>query len=346
LLVHQFSLSEITGVTVMMAAILRLWPRLVNNGSVAYASFCDLSSRAAIESALSRKVTAVVGFNLHIEAQWELSKTLFALCATHGIPAYNYTFDYWPHHKTSVVYLARHCDVRLLASTSFVAGQMRNDGLVASVVPVGVPLPDRMLTSAVSHSSEAPVGSSGRLSPRKRFPDIVRAFTVAHGENQRLFLRLLPSLVFSPDDDRDQLSLVENEIRQGGVLGFVDIDRRAATEHDYSCYSTYICASAYEGFSMSPIEAAYYGCPALMSAIPPHRRIAEALFAGHAEDFLFEVGDIERLATLIREEWATGRRRRLLAEQQLSIRQQIERRWSLAQTVRGLAALGEARLRG
>ena len=41
---------------------------------------------------------------------------------------------------------------------------------------------------------------------------------------------------------------------------------------------------SYEGFSMTPIEAAYTGCPPLMSEIPAHRAIAQTLFPGQAGD--------------------------------------------------------------
>jgi glycosyltransferase involved in cell wall biosynthesis len=185
------------------------------------------------------------------------------------------------------------------------------------------------------------VGSAGRLSPRKRFPDIVRGFCGARQGAQRLYLRLLPSLVFKPAEDAEQLGLVEEEIRLGGARGYVDIDRTVAGRHDYLRYSTYVCASSYEGFSMTPIEASYCGCPALMSEIPPHRTIAAALFGEQADDFLFPVGDTDALARLLRDELTTGRRRRLLAERQSHIRATITTKWSLAATTRALASLAE-----
>ena len=58
---------------------------------------------------------------------------------------------------------------------------------------------------------------------------------------------------------------------------------------------------------MTPIEAAYSGCPPLMSDIPAHRTIAAALFGDGAHEFLFPVGDVAALGHLMRDEIQTGR---------------------------------------
>src|SRR3970282_1454032 len=81
---------------------------------------------------------------------------------------------------------------------------------------------------------------------------------------------------------------------------------------DYSAAFSYVCASSYEGFSMSPIEALYAGCPALMSDIPAHQAIVQALFPEWAEDFVYPVGNAAALALLMRDEVQTERRRKRL----------------------------------
>jgi glycosyltransferase involved in cell wall biosynthesis len=346
ILVSHFPLSEVTGVTVMITEILRLWPRVAAATDVAHLSYPELPSRTAVETLLTEgndKTSTVVGINLHIDVEWNRSLELFELCRARGIAAYNYVFDYWPHHRDNVECLTGRYGVRLLALTDFVGDLLRRDGFAVATIPAGVALPDAggAAGARAGANGSGPVGSAGRLSPRKRFPDIVRGFCAARQGQERLYLRLLPSLVFQTDEDAAQLRLVGEEIRQGNGEGFVDIDRTPVGRHDYSRYSTYVCASTYEGFSMSPIEASYYGCPALMSEIPPHRRIADTLFGGDAGDFLFPVGDTDALARLLRDELATGRRRKLIAERQAQIHSTITTNWSLETTAKALANLAE-----
>ena len=344
LLVSHFPLEEITGVTVILSEIVRLWPNITSTTELAHLSLSDLPSRALSATRLDAhgmRPDALVGVNLHIEVEWERSLDLFSLCRAKEIAAYNYVHDYWPHHRSNVERLTAGLGVQLLASTKFISDLLRQAGFGSTIVPVGVRLPDDNLLPDPGKVSSGLVGAAGRLSPRKRFPDIVRGFCDARQEGQRLYLKLLPSLVFNPEEDAAQLLAVTDEISRGRAEGFVDIDRKAAQRHDYSRYSLYVCASSYEGFSMTPIEAAYCGCPPLMSEIPAHRRIAEALFGDHADEFMFQVGDTAALTRDLRDELTKGRRRLLLAQTQAQIRKSIATRWSLETTVRALAGLVE-----
>ena len=65
-----------------------------------------------------RDSTRIVGFNLHIEVQWDFSLALVDWCAECGIPLWVYIHDYWPHNYANVASLAAR-NVRLLASTPF-----------------------------------------------------------------------------------------------------------------------------------------------------------------------------------------------------------------------------------
>lgn len=83
---------------------------------------------------------------------------------------------------------------------------------------------------------------------------------------------------------------------------------------------------------MPPYEAAYSGCPPIVSDIPPHRHMAESLFEEHAEDFLFPVSKPEILATCLKDEIETGKRRRYLLDNFEKIRKTIEEGYSLRNT--------------
>jgi hypothetical protein len=97
---------------------------------------------------------------------------------------------------------------------------------------------------------------------------------------------------------------------------------------------------------MTVVEAAFHGCPPLMSAIPPHERTARALFGAAAGDFLFPVGDHQTLAALLRDELATARRKALVDARLPETRATIAERWSLDATTRALAGLVRGAQRG
>jgi len=344
LLVHHFSLSHITGVTVMIAEILRLFPS-TGAGVADYLSFSGTPDDLIRE--LDEKhsdAAAVIGVNLHIEVQWEFSLALLAWCKACGIPVWMYVHDYWPHHFDNIAAVVEK-GAKLLASTAFLLESLAADGYPAEVVTVGVPLPEVLPPPSPSPWPTIPLvfASAGRLTPRKRFQDIVRAFRNAALENRAiLYLRLLPSYVFDSGEDAEQIRLIENEIpKDNEKTGRVRLDRApSARALDYTPYFAYVCSSAYEGFSMGPIEAAYSGCPPLMSDIPAHKAIAQTLFGDRAQEFLYPLGDADALAKMMHDEAATERRRRLLAAQGSEIRAMIKKRWSLATTAKLLAGIG------
>jgi hypothetical protein len=90
---------------------------------------------------------------------------------------------------------------------------------------------------------------------------------------------------------------------------------------------------------MSVAEAPYYGRPAIVSDIPPHRAIVNALFDDRAADFLYPVGDYQALAALLRDEVASGRRSNLIAARWADIQATVQANWSLRRTARDLVRL-------
>jgi glycosyltransferase involved in cell wall biosynthesis len=338
LFVHHFSLARITGVTVTLKELLRhLAPR-----ASAYQSYEDIAGGADLIAVLDARhadAACVVGINIHIEVQWELTLALAEWCRRRAIPAVAYVFDYWPHHRENLRLLVHDHGMRVLASTPFIRDALADDGFPATLVQVGVPIPDAGERDDDPAPDVVPklIGSAGRLVPRKRFSDLARAFCEADiAANARLYLRLLPSLVFGAHSDAEQLRLIEAEIARGGAEKSIEIDRTAAEFHDYARYAIYVCPSGYEGFSMGPIEAALHQRPPIISDIAPHRTIAETLFGAQASEFLFPVGDTRALAELLRDEVVSGRRSAFLTAHRAQLRRIIEAKWSLRSTARAL----------
>jgi glycosyltransferase involved in cell wall biosynthesis len=322
----------------MFGELMRLAPRSVPEVEIVYASFEALPGTQELRAWLDAAHTdtcCVVAANAHIEVFWNFSKDLFTWCQAHTVPAYVYAHDYWPHHKDNLLTLTG-LGASILASTPSVAATLREAGFRSEVVAVGVPLPEAWPALRAPASPKC-VASVGRLVPRKRFSDLVRAFAESGLDGQaRLYLRVLPSHVFSATLDDEQLRAIEAEIERGRLTGVV-LDRQPGDPPNYTAYSAYVCASSYEGFSMTVIEAAFYGCPPLMSDIAPHRSSARILFGSRADEFLYPAGDHRALAHLLRDEIVTGWRRQLIGARISDIRATIASRWSLGETARALA---------
>lgn len=341
LLVNHFDLETVCGTTVMFGELLRVAPRSAPDIEFAYQSYEPHASAAELRARLDAAHTdasCVVAVNAHIEVMWNLSEELFAWCRARGTPAYVYAHDYWPHHKEYLSALTTRHGARVIVSTPFIAEALRQEGFSSEVIDVGVPLPD-VWPAVATPASPKRIASAGRLVPRKRLPDIVRGFAGSGLDGvARLYLRALPSNVFSPDSDAEQLREIHAAIEQARLTSVV-VDRQPGEQPDYRSYSAYVCSSSYEGFSMAVIESAFHGCPPLMSDILPHQRIARALFGAQAADFMYPVGDCHALAGLMRDEITTARRKALLDARIDEIRATIAARFSLAGTARALARL-------
>lgn len=341
LLVHHFPLSRVTGVTVMAAEVLRLVPALCDEIDIRYEHYDGLPEVEAFVRRLDQDytdTTCVVGINLHIEVGWEISLALAAWCGRRRIPLYNNVQDYWPQHFESLRCLAEQHAVRLLASSDFVAGQLRDNRFAAGRLPMGAQLPEPPQTVA---DGRPVVGAVGRIVRRKRFPDIVRAFRLAAPvRSARLRLTLVPSQVFHSEEDAAQMALVQQAMATSGFdAGAIELVEGPVVPPNYGDLAVYVCASDYEGFSMTPYEAAYCGCPPVVSDIPPHRHMAESLFAEQAEDFLYPVGDCEALAAALADEIDTGRRARYIRDRLDLVRHTVEDEFSIKVTARALIAL-------
>jgi glycosyltransferase involved in cell wall biosynthesis len=344
---HPFALAALAGTTVLLRGLLREIPAVNPRVRTAY---LNLDKHATPGVSLTRlrstgdSVLQFLGVNLHIEQHHDRSMECFEICRFAGVPAYLWVHDYWPHHQPTLRRLVRELGVTLLASTWTVRDGLARNGFSARVVQAGIAIANLVIDPPRPPGrSPFVVGTAGRLVRRKRSIDVVRAFRLAHlSEAAQLRLRLLPSLVYPAADDRVLLAGVMEEIaavRAAGGSVVVDLD--ASAQHDYGAYSAYVCASDYEGLSMTPIEAIYCGCPAFMSDIPAHREIARRLHPADQHDVLFPLGNVRALAGLLRDEALTGRRRARLWSRLVELRSVIEAHWSLRGTAKALLdALG------
>lgn len=335
LFVHHFPLHSVTGVTVMVKELLSQIPKLAPNIQVGYRHFHEADCPDSMGQLLEEKdrdACCVIGINLQIEVKWEWSLMLAKWCQRHAIPLYNNVQDYWPQHESSMKHLSEQFNVRLISASHLITDQLARDNFTSEFLPMGVQLlqgdPPSLLPSPRK------ITSIGRITRRKLFPDIVKAFRLANLKDQaELHLTLIQSQVFSSNQDEEQLNLVQAELdiaKKAGCKIFVRTTPDVPP--DFTPFAAYVRTSDYEGFSMPPYEAAYSGCPPIVSDIPPHRHMAESLFEEHAEDFLFPVSKPEILATCLKDEIETGKRRRYLLDNFEKIRKTIEEGYSLRNT--------------
>jgi glycosyltransferase involved in cell wall biosynthesis len=350
LLVHHFALNRVTGVRALLCDFLERIPKVEPGIAVAFECYEKYDSVNGFVEALSvghSDVTSVIGVNVHVDFRLDYTVGLLDWSARTGRRAYLYVHDYWPKHQALLRWFVARYGCQLLASTEFIRDAMVCDGLDVLLVPVGVPLANVALDPRDGEdpaSATKVVGSVGRIVPRKRFSDVVAAFGAAQlSDRASLHLRLVPSCVYDAEHDERLVAEIESEGRRHRLGSAFQIDRAPTEASDYRRYSTYVCASSYEGFSMTPIEAAYSGCTPLMSDIPAHTAIAAALLSNSADEFLFPVGDIAALARLMTDEIETGRRADHLRSNQDRIRQIVESRWSPASTAAALIGLDASR---
>lgn len=335
LLVHHFPLNCVTGVIVMMKELLSQIPKLAPDIEVGYRHFYEADSPESMSKLLEERdcdACCVIGVNLQIEVKWEWSLMLAEWCQKHSIPLYNQVQDYWPQHESSMKHLSEQLNVRLVSSSPFIRDELARDHFTSGLLPMGAQLLQGDHTSSLP--SPKKIASVGRIVRRKRFPDIVKAFHLADLQDQaELHLTLIRSHVFSSNQDEEQLNLVQAELAEAKkTTGKIFVSTTPSVPPDFTPFAAYVCASDYEGFSMPPYEAAYSGCPPIVSDIPPHRHMAESLFEEHAEDFLFPVSKPEILATCLKDEIETGKRRRYLLDNFEKIRKTIEEGYSLRNT--------------
>lgn len=335
LLVHHFPLNSVTGVIVMMEELLSQIPKLAPDIEVSYRHFYETDSPESMRQLLEEKdrdVCCVIGVNLQIEVKWEWSLMLAEWCQKHAIPLYNQVQDYWPQHESSMKHLSERFNVRLVSSSPFIRDELARDHFTSGLLPMGAQLLQGEPSSSLPFPKK--IASIGRIVRRKRFPDIVKAFRLADLQDQaELHLTLIRSQVFSSKQDDEQLNLVQVELAEAKkTTGKIFVSTTPCVPPDFTPFAVYVCASDYEGFSMPPYEAAYSGCPPIVSDIPPHRHMAETLFKEHADDFLFSTSKAEMLAACLKDEIVTGKRRHYLLDNLEKIRKTIEEGYSLHNT--------------
>ena len=339
---HQFALTSLTGVTVLLRSLL---PEIGTVNPHIRVVYLNLDEHSMPGASLTRLWAAshhrleFVGVNLQIDRHLNRSIECFEVCRQMGVPAYLWAHDYWSQHERIVRRLVEELGVTLLASTPTVRDGLDRDNFSARLVQVGISL-DNLVIDTTRPPRQVPfvVGTAGRLVRRKRLIDVVRAFRLAGlGDAAELRLRLLPSLVYPANLDGKILDEVMDEVTALRAAGAtVVVDHSATPQHDYGVYSAYVCTSDYEGFSMPPIEAIYCGCPTFMSDIPAHRAIASLLHPDDWQDVLFPVGDMSTLAALMRDEALTRRREARLQSRLSEIRSLIEAQWSVQGMARAL----------
>jgi glycosyltransferase involved in cell wall biosynthesis len=347
LFVHQPNLEYVSGVNIIISELLRLIPSIDTSIEADHLSFEGYKNGHQLLDTLAKKhkdISCIIGVNLHIEKDWDLSIKLADYYHKLKKPTYIYIHDYWPHHYGRVKFLVDKFSVSLLSSSQYIKNSLAIDGFKSDFVPVGVSL-NNIELNGINRPRSSPakkiIASSGRIVRRKRFLDIIKAFS-CEGLSQKstLYLRLLPSHVFSIDDDEKVLNELRSEIEANRITkNSIVIEQNPEEKHNYYKYDIYVCASDYEGFSMAPIEAAYTGCPPIISDIPAHQHIANKVFKERHSDFIYPVYDYQRLAHLLRDEINSGRRKEYIESNKNEIQKIVEGQLSLMSSARIIAGL-------
>jgi glycosyltransferase involved in cell wall biosynthesis len=347
LFVHHHSLECISGVNIILSELFRLIPSINTSIEVVYLSLDKYSSSHELLDSIHKvhkEISCLIGANLHIENNWELSIKMLDYYYRINKPLYIYIHDYWPHHCDQVKFLIDKFGARLLSSSRYIRNLLTIDGFESELAQVGMSLNNIELGSIIpnrSSPSKKIIASSGRIVQRKRFLDIIRAFSYESlYETSILYLRVLASHVHSSDDDEAELNKLREEINADELVkNSIVIDQNLEKKHNYNKYDIYVCASNYEGFSLTPIESAYSGCPPIISDIPPHQDIAKVVFKDRFSDFIYPVYDYKKLGHLLKDEVYSARRQKYLDSNKNQIQRTIESEFSLMSAAKTIASL-------
>ena len=179
----------------------------------------------------------------------------------------------------------------VVAFSRFSAGELRDLGLDATVVPLLLNLPTEPIT--VTPPAEPVVLFVGRIAPNKRLEDAIRAFALYQ---ERHASGASFTIVGSPVEfERYQAELRRLADSLGARVRFTGRVSREERDGLYRRASVYLSTSIHEGFCAPLLEAIAHGVPVVARA---EAAVPETL--GDA-GLLVDDGDPERIAETLHE---------------------------------------------
>jgi glycosyltransferase involved in cell wall biosynthesis len=225
---------------------------------------------------------------------------------THHLP--NYENEKWGVVGRAVLRLGERAGMMFangrIAVSAALASRMEHVYRVpVRVIPNGISKPRRLHTTAILTAFGLAPGryalTVARVDEQKRQLDLIKAFA----RTSRLSWKL--AIVGGADYSSGYARAVAQAARDIPDVVLLGHQTGDALAELYTHAGVFVLPSSHEGQPIAVLEAMSYGCPTILSDIPPHREI------GAAGAQFVEVGDIAALAERLSATFAAGSGRRL-----------------------------------
>jgi glycosyltransferase involved in cell wall biosynthesis len=191
-----------------------------------------------------------------------------------------------------------------IAVSSALANRMeRSYRVPVRVIPNGISKPQRLHTTAALTAFGLAPGryalTVARIDEQKRQLDLIKAFGRASHPSWKL------AIVGGAEYSSGYARTVAQAAGETPGVVLLGHQTGNALAELYTHAGVFVLPSSHEGQPIAVLEAMSYGCPTILSDIPPHREI------GAASTEFVEVGDIAALAERLSATFAAGKGRRL-----------------------------------
>jgi glycosyltransferase involved in cell wall biosynthesis len=192
---------------------------------------------------------------------------------------------------------------RIAVSAALAARMERTYRVPVRVIPNGIRRPQKMQSTAILAAFDLKrnryVLTVARVDEQKRQLDLIKAFARARRRSWKL------AIVGSADYSSVYARAVAQAARETADVVLLGHQTGDALAELYTHAGVFVLPSSHEGQPIALLEALSYGCPTILSDIPPHREI------GASNSEFVRVGDIAALAERLDATFCAGTERRL-----------------------------------
>jgi glycosyltransferase involved in cell wall biosynthesis len=192
---------------------------------------------------------------------------------------------------------------RIAVSAALAARMERTYRVPVRVIPNGIRRPQKMQSTAILAAFDLKrnryVLTVARVDEQKRQLDLIKAFARARRRPWKL------AIVGSADYSSEYARAVAQAARETADVVLLGHQTGDALAELYTHAGVFVLPSSHEGQPIALLEALSYGCPTILSDIPPHREI------GASNSEFVRVGDIAALAERLDATFCAGTERRL-----------------------------------
>jgi len=220
----------------------------------------------------------------------------------------NYENEKWGPVARAVLRLGERAGMmcangRIAVSAALAARMERTYRVPVRVIPNGICRPQKMQSTAVLAAFDLKRSryalTVARVDEQKRQLDLIKAFARARRHPWKL------AIVGGADYSSEYARAVAQAAGETAGVVLLGHQTGEALAELFTHAGVFVLPSSHEGQPIAVLEAMSYGCPTILSDIPPHREI------GASNSEFVRVGDIAALAERLDATFCAGTERRM-----------------------------------